>query len=66
MYNWGRINSEIIFKIFNNWLSLDTNQPEETLVLEQGFRCPCWADLWESLAESWKRAQNSGRGGWRA
>lgn len=65
LYNWGGINSEVIFKIFNNWLSLHTNQSEETLVLEQGSRCPCWAGSWRSLAEYWGWAQNSGRGSWR-
>ena len=31
LHNWRGVNSEVIFKIFNKWLSFGTNQSEETL-----------------------------------
>lgn len=51
LHNWGRVHLDIIFKIFSNWLSVGSNQSENTLVLEQGSRSSYWARLWSSLAE---------------
>lgn len=45
LHNWGRVHLDVIFKIFSNWLSVGSNQSENTLVLEQGSRSSYWARL---------------------